>query len=438
MIKSKLIALAFVVSLILAACAGGGADPAPAPAPAPAETGAVETPADPAPADAPEGVTITYWYWPDNPDFVELMQGIVRLFNETNESGITVIAEEIPWEGGGYSHTLFTAVMGGGGPDAAALKITSLPLFMNNNLVYDLSGFAAAWQDYDDIDPNMLSIIRGVGDGSLYALPWNVQVLYVYYRPSLMELAGIEVPTTYEELLEAIEALTMDLDGDGITDVYGFGMRGGPGGHEPWGSFVGARGGTLYDLTTPEAIQGMQDFMDVFNNGFAPATAPNDGFAEIIANFQSGRTAMTVHHVGSHVGMVDALGDDVGAFPFPGSTGRWTSMGENQNVVISATEHPEAAFEWLAFLTSGEGQEIWTRGTGVIPVSARVQTMPHFQENPFVRTSILGMPYAGIFPILDTTTEWISAWPHTMAQALFGQITAEEAMQIFQERLWEN
>ena len=433
-LKAKsFISLALVMLLILAAC-GGGANQAVTTQPA-GGTGAATTAttgADTAQDDSGvDGVTITYWYWPDNPDFVTTMQYMVQLFNDTNEYGITVIAEEIPWEGGGYSNTLFTAVMGGGGPDAAALKITSLPLFMNNNLVADLTGFAADWEDYSDISENMLGIIRGVSGGNLYALPWNVQVLYVYYRPSLFEAAGVEVPTTYEELLVAIEALTAD-------GVYGFGMRGGSGGHEPWGSFVGARGGTLYDLTTPEAVQGMQDFIDIFTNGFAPATAPSDGFAEIIANFQSGRTAMTVHHVGSHAGMMEALGDDVRAFPFPGGAGRWTSMGENQNIVLSGSPHQEAAFKWLAFLTSGEGQEIWTRTTGVIPVSARVQDMPHFQENPFVRTSIEGMPYAGIFPILDTTTEWISAWPNTVGQALFGQITAEEAMQTLQERLWEN
>jgi multiple sugar transport system substrate-binding protein len=45
--------------------------------------------------------------------------------------------------------------------------------------------------------------------------------------------------------------------------------------------------------------------------------------------------------------------------------------------------------------------------------------------------------YAGIFPILDTTTEWISVtWPNTIARALFGEITAEQAMEILQQDLY--
>ena len=61
---------------------------------------------------------------------------------------------------------------------------------------------------------------------------------------------GIEVPTTYEEFLQAIEKCTMDTNGDGQTDVYGFGMRGATGGQEPWGSFIYGRGGSFEDLTT--------------------------------------------------------------------------------------------------------------------------------------------------------------------------------------------
>lgn len=64
------------------------------------------------------------------------------------------------------------------------------------------------------------------GSDSIYVMPWNIQVLYVYYRPSIFEAAGVEVPKTYEEFLTAIEKCTMDTDGDGKTDVYGFGMRG--------------------------------------------------------------------------------------------------------------------------------------------------------------------------------------------------------------------
>ena len=92
----------------------------------------------------------------------------------------------------------------------------------------------------DDISDNIYDVMKKAGgsDDSLYLMPWNIQVLYVYYRPSIFKEAGItETPKTYDEFLEDIKKCTMDTNGDGKTDVYGFGMRGASGGQEPWGRF---------------------------------------------------------------------------------------------------------------------------------------------------------------------------------------------------------
>jgi len=162
-----------------------------------------------------------------------------------------------------------------------------------------------------------------------------------------------------------------------------------------------------------------------------------DGFNEIIANFKSGKTAMTVHHIGSSAGMVDTFGDDVAAFPFPGDVGKWTSMGDTENILLKSAKNKEAAFEWLAYLATGKGQETWCTVTGNVPVSKTVKSLPFFQNNRFMKVSIEGAPYAGILPILDTTTDWINTvWPNTVAAALLGKISAAEAMKTLQAGLW--
>lgn len=391
-------------------------------------------------ADNNEGATIKYWYWADNTEYSEVMQNIIKEFNETNNKGITVIGEEYPWNGGGYSETLFTAAIGGGGPDVAAFKLTSTPLFTANDLLINLDDNIANWGDKDEIDNNLYNVMRRAGNSDhIYVMPWNTQVLYVYYRPSIFKEAEIDVPKTYEEFLTAIEKTTMDTNGDGKTDVYGFGMRGAQGGQEPWGSFIHGRGGSFEQLDSAESIKGMEDFVNLFNNGYVPPTAPTDGFNEIISNFKSGRTAMTVHHTGSSSGMVEALGDDVSAFPFPAGKGQWTSMGDTNNVIFEASEHKDAAFEWVSYLAAGKGQEDWTIATGNVPVSKTVQAMDHFQNDEFMRASIDSMSYAGILPILDTTTEWNSTiWPNTIASALLGQRSSEAAMKILQQELYKD
>ena len=384
-----------------------------------------------------EPCTINYVYWADNTDYSALMQDIIAKFNAENEYGIEVVGEEIPWDGGGYSNTLFNTAMGGADIDVATLKLTATPMFVNNDLLADLVPFVDAWEDKDVISENLYNIMKQAGgsEDAMYLMPWNTQILYVYYRPSIFEAAGVEVPTTYDELLTAIEKCTMDTDGDGKTDVYGWGMRGAAGGQEPWGSFIHARGGSWDDLSTPEAVAGMQDFIDIYQKGFCPPTATNDGFQEIIANFKSGLTAMTVHHIGSSKGMVEELGDDVGAFIFPAGEGQWTSMGDTENVMFESCENKEAAFEWIKYLAAYDGQEMWCEGTGNIPVSSEVQQLDYFQNDPFMVVSFGGVDVAGILPVKDETTEWISNWPATISQALVGDITAEECMQTLNEGL---
>jgi multiple sugar transport system substrate-binding protein len=72
-----------------------------------------------------------------------------------------------------------------------------------------------------------------------------------------------------------------------------------------------------------------------------------------------------------------------------------------------------------------------------VPVYEEVQKLPVFQNNRFMKASMDSVSYAGIFPILDTTTEWISVtWPNTIARALFGEISAKQAMDILQKDLY--
>lgn len=384
------------------------------------------------------GKTVRFRYWADTTAYSQLMQDIIKKFNAENGKGITVIGEEAAWDGGAFSENLFNAAMGGGDIDCATWKLTATPLFANNNLLLDLTPYVDKWEKKNDIDANIWNVMKQAGGSDkIYVMPWNIQVLYVYYRPSYFKRAGVSVPKTYEEFLDAVKKCTMDTNGDGKTDVYGFGMRGGRNGHEPWGSFIYAAGGNFAKLNSPEAIKGMQDFINLYKNGYVPPTATSDGFSEIMANFKSGLTAMTIHHTGSAADMVKVFGDDVSAFPFPAGKGRWTSMGDTDTAIFKSCKNPEAAFEWVAYLAAGEGERMWCEGTGNIPVSKTVGAREYFQSNRFMKASLDGQSFAGILPIRDTTTEFVTTlWPNTVSQALTGKISAKECMDILQKGLY--
>ena len=122
---------------------------------------------------------------------------------------------------------------------------------------------------------------------------------------------------------------------------------------------------------------------------------------------------MFIHHIGSSKGMVEELGDDVDAFIIPKGKGQWTSMGDTETVMFDSCENKAAAFEWMKYLATEEGQEMWCEGTGQVPVSQTVQQEDYFQNDKFMKVSMEGVDIAGTVPVKDTTTEWITNWPAT-------------------------
>jgi raffinose/stachyose/melibiose transport system substrate-binding protein len=70
----------------------------------------------------------------------------------------------------------------------------------------------------EDVDVSAISgeVLEGgrcQNDGKLYGVPFATQVLAVYYNKGIFESAGLEEPTTWQEMLDAAEALKQD----GIT-----------------------------------------------------------------------------------------------------------------------------------------------------------------------------------------------------------------------------
>jgi multiple sugar transport system substrate-binding protein len=271
-------------------------------------------------------------------------------------------------------------------------------------------------------------------------------VLYMYYRTDMFAELGLQPPKTREEFLAAAKKLTRDLNGDGETDVYGFGIRGARGGHDWWGTFVLSSGARFFDaqgnsgLTTPEAIAANQWFIDLYlKHKVSPPTTPTDGFQEVIANMKSGKTAMTIHHIGSAKELDEALGDKISAAPVPrGTVGSWTSFGDEENAVFKGSKVKEAAFKWAAFLATAENNAIWQKASGQVSINISNGDTAEAKSNRFMQATVASMPFAGVLPAHPKIAEFVeSVWPAAMGQALLGQITSEEMMRIFEKHFKE-
>ncbi|MDQ0467658.1 ABC transporter substrate-binding protein [Labrys wisconsinensis] len=365
--------------------------------------------------------TVRFWYHFDNPD--NPMLELVAKFEAANP-GIKVEAENVPWNS--YYDNLYTAIVGGNAPDAAMVKLFAQPRLVEMGALEPIGERIDAWPGKADLLDNLLTLNKGP-DGKQYYLPIQYVVLYLYYRADLFKEAGLEPPKTCDEFRAAAKALTK------APERWGFGLRGGKGGWDQWGTFVFSRGATLAPggLTTPQAIAANQWLIDMFQKDKSiPPSAPNDGFQEIIGAFKAGKTAMTIHHIGSSNDLVKALGDKVSAVPVPACDGRaWTSYGDESLAVFSASTVKDAAWKWIAFLAEGENNVAFNKATGQMTVTKSGAAHWTLHQRRFVDATVNSLPFAAVLPQSTATAEFVNtAWPTAMQQALTGQITSEAMM----------
>jgi multiple sugar transport system substrate-binding protein len=369
--------------------------------------------------------TVRFWYHFDNPD--NPMSALVDKFEKANP-GIKIEAENVPWNS--YYDTLYTSIVGGNGPDAAMVKLFAQPRLVEMGALEPIDAQVAAWPGKDDLLDNLLDINKGP-DGKQYYLPVQYVVLYLYYRADMFQELGLTPPTTCAEFRDDAIKLTRDTNGDGTPDVYGFGFRGGKGGHDHWLSMVMPHVKSLGNggLMTDEAVAASQFVIDLFRKDKVfPPSAPNDGFQEIIAGFKTGRTAMTIHHIGSSNDMVKALGDKVSAVPVPKcDTNAWTSYGDESLAVFSASQAKDAAWKWISFLATGENNVLFNQATGQLTVTKSGSANWKLHEKRFVDATVNSLPFAHTLPAVPASSDFVNTvWPTAMQRALNGEITAKQ------------
>ena len=153
--------------------------------------------------------------------------------------------------------------------------------------------------------------------------------MLLFYRKDLLEGAGLQPPTTWEEYLAAAEALTTeDVSGSamvGANDVSAFLVD--------WYSRFITMGGQLTtgsksdgtlrtNLDSPEAIAALQNMIDLLP--YSPDAVTAYGFTEALDAFSAGRVALwpawaTI--AGALYGPDSGVADTVAVAPMPADDG---------------------------------------------------------------------------------------------------------------------
>jgi len=215
-------------------------------------------------------------------------------------------------------------------------------------------------------------------DGTTFGIPREILTTYVYYNMDLFDEYGVDYPTndwTFQDMLDAAIKLTVDTDGDGEIDIFGWHCNYGSykmtNGMRNWGGeyreIVDADG-TSFNLNVPEVEEMIAFFADLILKW---NVCPNPELGQE-ANFNNQTAAM--HDTGQwHTGGLRQLPE--------GETFRWgvvmackgpqgvrSSYADTKNWGIPmASRYPDAAWDWVMMATSPEGIEPMVKAGSFLP-----------------------------------------------------------------------
>lgn len=389
-----------VVALTTAACAGAGTQQgAEAPEAEPlteeeaveeveevAEEAAAEEPAE---EEMAEAVTVDVWFHSGKGAERDALNASIEEFNNTH-TDVQVNAVQLPE--GSYSDQVNAAALAGDLP--CALDFDG-PFLYN----FAWSGFLIPIDDFvsDEMKADFLpSIIeQGTYAGNLYSLGQFDSGLAIWANVDYLEEAGVRIPEgiddpwTKEEFMDALDKLQAL---EQVEYAIDFKMNYGQGEWYTYGfaPILWSHGGGLIDrsdyqsadglLNSPEAIEAMEFFQSLFEEGYTTAepTGDDDFYIEQI-------TALSwVGHWmwGPHS---ENMGDNVTLIPMPDfGEGAKTGMGSWNWGLTSNCETPEAAWTFLEFILSPEEILRMTNANGAVPArqSAIEQSELYAEDGP--------------------------------------------------------
>ncbi len=243
-------------------------------------------------------------------------------------------------------------------------------------------------ENYDWGDINAAPLAAGEWDGKQYSIPVRSNMLLMFYNRKHYKNAQLPEPTpkiTWDEFFEQAPKLIQDLNGDGKTDAWAVDTHFARFQLTPtvWQAIMNSNGGSLLNdkgepaFNNDVGVQALDTHKRLLE--YAPPGALSHALQEPIESFRQGSVA-TMFMWGSvfkssfdrKVSTLDM--EDIGLQLFPnGAKGPGTHRGIWTAGISAKTQNLEAAWTFLQWMTSQEGEQANVALAGSFP--ARKSTL---------------------------------------------------------------
>ncbi|GHH80759.1 ABC transporter substrate-binding protein [Streptomyces capitiformicae] len=260
--------------------------------------------------------------------------------------------------GSNFESKLFASLLTDKAPDCFEFH-PQLQL-IESGQVADLSDLINPVKD----DFNPADIQSHTVDGKIYGIRMIDDPQFFFYRKSMFEKAGVEVPQTLDELVAAAAKLTTDkVKGAYLGNTL----------HSIIDPLIWSAGAQHLDdknqiaYHTDAVVDGFKQLRKLFTSGDLLLDAPTDFWDPSALN--QGLAAMQWCGMWAMPQMQEALGDDLGIFPFPkvGDAGKLSVYNGGWSMFVNAkgknVEETKEYVKWL-WIDQKEYQEDWALSYG--------------------------------------------------------------------------
>ena len=386
---------------------------------------------------APNG-NISFMVFGD-PAELAAYQKLVDSFSQSH-TDIQVDVIQIPGQSD-YRKRLTADLVAGTAADVVFINYRRYAEFANTGALEPLGAYLEKSNLIKEEDFYQEAVKPYIWKGKLMCIPQNISSLVVYYNKDMFDAAGIAYPAndwTWDDFLATAQALTKDLNGDGVTDQFGVGL-------EPSlirvAPFVWQAGGELVDdendpytlmLDTSDALDAGKFVFDLQTVYHVAPNAEQEVSEESESRFINGRLAMFFNSRRGVPAYRESANFDWDVAPLPQNKTQATILHADAYCMPSASKNKDAAWTFIEYANSVEGQTIVAETGRTVPSLIAVANSPAFLDpsaKPASSQVFLDViPTIRALPVHPNWAEIEDTASEELARGFYGETDAYDAM----------
>jgi multiple sugar transport system substrate-binding protein len=358
---------------------------------------------------------------------------------EAAHPGVKVNTQYISWTH--LDEKLTISFAGGVAPDVFQVGAEYVGGLAYRGMAEQLDEYVERWGEADDY----FSASWGtcVYRGKVYGLPYLSAPRVLLYRKDLLKEAGFEgPPETWEELAEAAERMTVRRGP--VIDLAGMNL---PVSWQIFVEFLWENGGQIFDeegkrslLNSPEAVDALQFYADLYNTHRVCPTAGMPVAGGSVPVFASKRAAMEIMNqfgIYNVKKYAPELLPEVGIAPTPRRKERVVSVYTDWLAMSPQGTHKELAWELMTFLMEPENLAAYNATLFFIPPRrSAVEAAEFMEENPQLGEFVSLMEeYGRSLPAIPEWFEIRTGLQAAVEAAIYETKTPEEALRDYSREL---